>query len=161
MTTIEIKGKSVPEILDERQALAAKGSCKTCQFCIPQNNEYYGTTHYCGIQSNVNPMHFSQAELDKESYPYGPCDDGNWSHTEDDGSSKPIYGCLAYMPRTVEGVSCGDAVVSRQRAFMHCLVKAVNLHCAIEDVRSGKAQAKLDELLRRLNTGDFSGYSLY
>jgi len=160
MTTIEIKGKSVPEILDEKKALAAKGSCKTCQFCIPQNNEYYGTTHYCGIQGNVNPLHFSQAELDKEPYPYGPCDDGNWTEINDDGSRERIYGCLAYMPRTVEGVSYGDAVVSRQRAFMHCLAEAVNLHCAVEDVCSGKAQAKLSELLKCLNTGDFSGYSL-
>jgi len=161
MTTIEIKGKGVPEILDERKAVAAKGSCKTCQFCIPDPNEYYGTTHYCGIQGSVNPIHFTREELDQEQYPYGSCNDGNWSHTEDDGSSKPIYGCLAYIPRTVEGVSYSDAVVSRQRAFMHCLAEAVNLHCAIGDVRSGKAQAKLDELLRRLNTGDFSGYSLY
>ena len=33
MTTIESKGKSVPEILDERKLLAAKGSCKTGMFC--------------------------------------------------------------------------------------------------------------------------------
>ncbi len=161
MTTSEIKGKDVPEILDERKALAAKGSCKMCQFCIPDPNEYYGTTHYCGIQGNVNPIHFTQEVLDRAQYPYGPCDDGNWTEINDDDGREQIYGCLAYMPRTVERVSYGDAVVSRQWAFMHCLAEAVNLHCAIEDARSGKAQAKLGELLRRLNTGDFSGYSLY
>ncbi len=153
MTTIGIRGKSVPEILDEKKALAAKGSCKTCQFCIHDSNGYYRTTHYCGIQGNVNPIHFTQEDLDGAQYPYGPCDDGDWAEIR----KGQIYGCLAYMPRTVKGVSYDDAVVSRQQTVMHCLAGAVNLHCAIEDVCSGKAQAKLDELLRRLNTGDFSG----
>jgi len=161
MTIVETKGKGIPELLQEREVSAAEGSCKTCQFCIPQNNEYYGTTHYCGIQGNVNPMHFSQAELDKEPYPYGPCDDGNWQNTEDDGTEKPIPGCLAYEPRLTGNISYGDALVSQHWNFMHCLSEAAKLHYDIEDVRSGKAQAKLDELLRRLNTGDFSGYSLF
>jgi len=161
MTTSETKGKSVPEILDERKALAAKGRCKTCQFCIPPPNEYYGTTHYCGIQGNVNPIHFTQEELDREQYPYGPCDDGNWTEINDDGSREQIYGCLAYMPKLVENVPDRGDLVTKQWAFMPCLAEAVNLHCAIEDAYSGKAQAKLSELLKRLNTGDFSGYSLY
>ena len=161
MTTSEIKGKSAPEILGEKKALAAKGSCKTCQFCLKGEPGDWWQEHYCAIQGNVNPLTFTQeALLDSESYPYGPCDDGNWSHTEDDGSKVQINGCLAYMPRTVEGVSYGDAVVSRQWAFMHCLSQAAKLHYDIEDAHSGKAQAKLDELLRHLNTGDFSDYSL-
>ncbi len=161
MTTIKTEDKSAPEILGERKALAAEGSCKTCQFCLKGKPGDWWREYYCAIQGNVNPLTFRQAELDKEPYPYGPCDDGKWRHINDDGSSEQIDGCLAYMPRTVEGVSYGDAVVSKQWAFLPCLAEAVNLHSAIEDARSGKAQAKLDELLRRLNTGDFSGYSLY
>lgn len=137
MTTIEMKGKSIPEILDERKALVAKGSCKTCQFCLKgysQEMEYY-----CAIQGNVNPIDFTGADLDSEAYPYDPCDDGKWANINDDGSREPIYGCLAYMPRTVEGVSYGDALVSRQWAFMHCLAEAAKLHYDIEDVHSGKA----------------------
>ena len=161
MTTIEIKGKSVPEILDEKKALVAKGSCKTCQFCVSKSNEYYGTTHYCGIQGIVNPIHFTKADLDRAQYPYGPCDEGNWTEINNDGSREQIYGCLAYMPKLVENVSYRGDLVTKHRAFMPCLSEAVHLHCAIEDARSGKAQAKLDKLLKRLNTGDFSGYSLY
>ncbi|MBA7633984.1 hypothetical protein ES703_41555 [subsurface metagenome] len=155
MTTIEIKGKGVPEILDEKKALAAKGSCKTCQFCLKGDSQ--GREYYCAIQGNVNPIYFTGADLDSKPYPYDPCDDGAWLNINDER----IYGCQAYLPRTVEGVSYGDAVVSRQWAFMHCLAEAAKLHYDIEDVHSGKAQAKLDELLKRLNTGDFSGYSLY
>lgn len=151
MTTIEMKGKNIPEILAEKKALAAKGSCKTCQFCLKGDSQKM--EYYCAIQGNVNPIDFTEADLDSKPYPYDPCDDGKWVNIKDER----IYGCLAYLARTVEDISYDDAVVSRQRVFMHCLAGAANLHCAIEDVGSGKAQAKLDELLRRLNTGDFSG----
>ena len=147
MTTSEIKSKSRPEILDEKKALAAKGSCKTCQFCLkgyPHGMYYY----YCAIQGNVNSIDFTEADLDRESYPYGPCHDGNWTEINDDDSREQIYGCLAYMPKLVENVSYRGDLVTKHRAFMHCLAEAVNLHCAIEDAHSGKAQAKLDELLR-------------
>ena len=150
MTTIEIRGKSVPEILDEKKALAAKGSCKTCQFCLKGDSQKM--EYYCAIQGNVNPIDFTEADLDSKPYPYDPCDDGKWVNIKDER----IYGCLAYLPRTDEGVSYDDVVVSRQQVVMHCLTGAANLHRAIEDVGSGKAQAKLDELLRCLNTGDFS-----
>ena len=150
MTTIENKGKGIPEILDEKKALAAKGSCKTCQFCLKGDSQEM--EYYCAIQGNVNPIDFTEADLDSKPYPYDPCDDGKGVNSNDER----IYGCLAYLPRTVEGVSYDDVVVSRQRVFMHCLAGAANLHRAIEDVGSGKAQAKLDELLRCLNTGDFS-----
>lgn len=159
MTTIEIKGKGVPEILDEKKALAAKGSCKTCQFCLKGYS--LGMEYYCAIQGNVNTISFTEAALNSKPYPYGPCDDGNWTEINDDGSREQIYGCLAYMPKLVENVSERGDLVTKHRAFMHCLAEAVNLHCAIEDAHSGKAQAKLDELLKRLNIGDFSGYSLY
>jgi len=46
-----------------------------------------------------------------------------------------------------------QTVVRKHWAFMQCLAEAAKLHRAIEDVRSDKAQAKLDELLRRLNSG--------
>ncbi|MBA7690074.1 hypothetical protein ES703_98597 [subsurface metagenome] len=159
MTTIEIKGKGVPEILDEKKALAAKGSCKMCQFCLKGYSQ--GMEYHCAIQGIVNTISFTEAALNSKPYPYGPCDDGNWTEINDDDTREQIYGCLAYMPKLVENVSYRDDLVTKHRAFMHCLAEGVNLQCTIEDAHSGKAQAKLDELLRRLNTGDFSGYSLY
>jgi len=158
MTTIESKSKSVLEILDEREVMAAKGSCKTCQFCLKDDSQ--GMEYYCAIQGNVNPISFTEVDLDREPYPYGPCDDGNWHNIEGDGTTKPILGCLAYKPRMTDNISYGDVLVSQHWNFMDCLAKAAKLHYDIEDVRSGKAQAKLDELLKRLNTGDFSDYSL-
>ena len=162
MTMVQTKGKSVPEIMHEKRALAAQGSCKTCQFCLKVSDPATELGEfYCGIQDNVNPISFQKAQLESEAYPYGPCEDGNWSEVEDDGSRKQIQGCLAYVPRVIDGVSYGDAEVRKQWAFMHCLSEAAKLHYAIEDVRSGKAQVELDKLLERLNTGDFSNYGMW
>ena len=158
MTTSEIKGESAPEILDERKALAAKGSCKTCQFCL-KGGGY--SPYNCAIQGNVNSKGFTEADLNSKPYPYGPCDEGNWAEINDDGSRELIYGCLAYMPKLVENISSRGDLVRKQWAFLPCLSEAVNLQHAIEDVHSGKAQEKLGELQKRLNTGDFSGYSLF
>ena len=163
MTTIESKGKSVPEILNELKDQAKSGNCKTCQFCVrDEKADQIGKEfeYYCLIQGNLNPQWCPKETLDQFQYPMH-CDDGKWHRVEDDGSITDIEGCLAYTPKLVESVSYGDGLVTKHWAFMHCLSEAAELHYAIEDVCSGKAQAELDELLRRLNTGDFSGYSLF
>ena len=163
MTTIEIKGKRVPEILNELEDQAKLGNCKTCQFCVREEKaDQIGKEfeYYCLIQGNLNPQWCPKEALDQFQYPMH-CDDGKWHRVEDDGSITDREGCLAYSPRAVDAIPYGDALVTKHRAFMHCLAEAANLHYAIEDAHSGKAQAKLDELLRRLNTGDFSDYRLY
>jgi hypothetical protein len=151
MNTVETKFKGVEEILEGIENQAKAGSCKTCQFCVPAPNKYYGTTHCCAIQGNVNPIHFKEADLNGSAYPW-KCDEGDW---HDSDTWEQIYGCLAYQFKT-QGVDDSDnsalcELAENHRKFMDCLGKAAHIHFAIK----GK---KLDEMLRRLNTGDFSRY---
>ncbi len=153
--TTAIKSKGLPEILEEREAKAATGSCKTCQYLVPSSWEEH--PFMCGVQGNVNPIHFGKAGLDSAPYPYGPCDDGNWSEIGDDGTRTPIPGCQAYDPKTIEGTEYGDATVRKHWWYMETLAKAAKLHYAIEEAQSGVSQAKLTQYLEHLNTGNFEG----
>lgn len=160
--TTETKFKGVEEILDELIAQAKDGSCKTCQWCVPCSGlEEYHITHYCMIQGNVNPIHFTDADLERQSYPW-KCEEGQWHEEENGLMTREVYGCLAYEENLdqiimlmvlKEDPDSQDVhrLVENHRKYMDCLKEAAVIHYALKNVR-------LDDLLRRLNTGDFSHY---
>lgn len=156
--TTELKGKGIEEILEERQRIAEKGSCKTCQYLLKVEDEDSGDPDVaweweCGIQGNWEPICFSQALLDSKPYP-APCDQGSWRNIDDEGHTTDIPVCLAYNPRVIINVSYGDATVSRQWKYMEDLAGAAKLNGQIDDVKSGKAEEKLATLLAQLQQED-------
>lgn len=164
--TTETKFKSIEEILDEIEAQAKEGSCKSCQFCIrnevPQrwelNEGIIYTTHRCAIQGNFNPIDFTDGDLERAAYPYGPCENhGQWtSGDESTGKFEPIPYCMAYKAK-VEDISESKeppyrhVLVSKHWEFMELLSEAARLHSAMKAVAKGR----LDELVHKLNTGDY------
>ena len=145
--TTKTQFKGVEEILNELKTQAAKGSCKTCQFCIPGGREDYGTTHLCGINRGINVIDFTKSDLSRAAYPYGPCEAGDWTRIDDNGNTTQIPGCLAYKPKVIEGVQYRDEIVKRQIRFMKTLSEAARLYYAVKAVKEGQ----LDELLQELN----------
>ena len=118
--------KEIRKIVEGRKRIAEKGSCETCQFCVP-----YNEMAYCTIQSNVN-----QGEY--------PCDAGKWTETER---------CFAYQPKISNLVvdSPDEKEHSnRHREYMACLARAVDLANQIEHIQSNKTQAELEMLVNRL-----------
>lgn len=147
MDTVETKFKGVEEILDELKAQAATGSCRSCQFCVPREYEEYGISHICAVQSNWDPKLFNESQLEREPYPCGPCEQGSWTETDDEGNRTQIPGCLAYKPRVIDGGSYWDAMAQRHDRFMQLLAEAARLHYAVKE-------GKLDRLLQELNSRD-------
>lgn len=146
----------VEKILDEIEEQARQGSCKTCKWCIaykvPERLESGAVlTRDCEIQGNVNPIWFTDNDLDRKAYPW-ICDEGRW---ESDGRQLEI--CMAYQSNN------GVAVVREgndysvgcagHRDFMIDLAEAIRLSHSIRDNDLAKLIVKLNEAKESLPPG--------
>lgn len=138
--------KNVPEIINRLKTQAEKGSCKECQFCRPERNDEYGTTHVCEIQMSTWITRFKKTEIRRKGYPLGPCEAGSWIWGDDNVKPERIAVCLAYKPRLTDNQQQEDEAIKKQIKFIRTLVAAAHLHTAAKLINEGK----LDELMREL-----------
>jgi len=129
-------------LMEERETIAKKGSCKTCEFCMKDDGAFCGgSTYYCAIQGNVNGIWFKPSDFERAPYPW-QCDEGRWDDTEI---------CYAFVPKTKDLTDYHDQEIIKHRDYLDCLIKAWNLYYSIK-------HEKLQEYLTRLVTGDFTNY---
>lgn len=139
----------VEKIVEAIQEQAKQGSCKTCRWCCPytEPEEFQPgilLTHECEIQGNVNPIWFTDANLDSRAYPWR-CDEGTWTIAE---------GCMAYQPASAYPMpfdedSRGKAII-QHREFLDDLAEAIQIYYAIRDNSLAKLTAKLNEATESL-----------
>lgn len=136
----------VEKIFEEIVAQAKHGSCKTCRWCRAlKKPDILETgivlTHSCEFQGNVNPMWFTDENLNAGAYP-GRCDGAEYD-TEEGRSI-----CLAYQP-SLGGIPDIEAL-KEHRDFIENIVDAWYLYNAMKDNTLAKLTAKLNEATESL-----------
>lgn len=136
------------QILESVIEQTKQGSCKTCRWMRPMDPDNpMEIVGECEIQGNMNPIWFSESDLDRITYPFVCCE-GDMGITSDDG----ITMCLAYQPKWAYQVADAKAIVAH-RQFMTDLADAARLAWAIQENTLAKLTAKLNEATESLPGG--------